>query len=302
MGAAKFVQTDFTTQDSVTYKTSIDADIQVHNRIAGMFAPHQSSPAAMTITIDAGDLFVSNALVSQAAQTSGAIGAPSSDPRIDRAVIDALTGALSIVPGVEAGSPAPPAIPARKLPVAQIALIVGQSSIINANILDERIGIVPGFAFPPGTQLDWPSETLPARALERNGASLSRTTYADLFSVIGTIYGAADIYSFNLPDDRGKFPRYWDHGKGVDPDRASRTAVAVAGATMVAGDHVGTEENDDVVAHSHPIYNVTDNGGGPKRYVLGGATGTYVTLATGNSAAGNETRPRNKYVMPIIFY
>jgi hypothetical protein len=140
MSVAQFVQTNFNVQDSVTYKTSIDADISVMSRIAAMFAPHQSSPAAMTITIDAGALFVSNALVIQTAQVSGTITAPVSNPRIDRAVIDGTTAVLSIVTGAEAGSPSPPAIPAGKLPCAQIYLIVGQSSIINANITDERIG------------------------------------------------------------------------------------------------------------------------------------------------------------------
>ena len=144
MGAATFLQTNFTTQDSTTYKTSIDADIQVLARLGQMFAPHQTGTPAMTITIDAGALFVSNALVVQAAQTSGTITAPVSNPRIDRAVIDAATGVLSIITGAEAGSPSPPAITAGKLPVAQIALIVGQVTILNANITDERIGAGAG--------------------------------------------------------------------------------------------------------------------------------------------------------------
>jgi hypothetical protein len=139
MSVAQFVQTNFNVQDSVTYKTSIDADISVMARIAAMFAPHQTATPAMTITIDAGALFVSNALVVKTAQTSGTITAPASNPRIDRAVIDSSTGVLSIITGAEDGSPSPPAITSGKLPVAQIYLIVGQSTIINANITDERI-------------------------------------------------------------------------------------------------------------------------------------------------------------------
>jgi hypothetical protein len=140
MGVATFAQNNYTIDDSTTYKTKLDGNVQVMARIAAMFAPHQSSPAAMTVTIDAGALFVSGAIVAQSAQVSGAITAPVSNPRIDRAVIDTTTGALSIIPGAEAGSPSPPVITANKLPVAQIALVVGQVSILNANITDERIG------------------------------------------------------------------------------------------------------------------------------------------------------------------
>ena len=41
-----------------------------------------------------------------------------------------------------------------------------------------------------------------------NGAAVSRTTYADLFSVLGTTYGSGDgSTTFNLPDFRGDFIR-----------------------------------------------------------------------------------------------
>jgi hypothetical protein len=69
----------------------------------------------------------------------------------------------------------------------------------------------------PGSMIDWPTETVPDGYLERNGASLDRTTYADLFAVIGTTYGAVDSTHFNIPDHRGRFPRYWDHAKVMTP-------------------------------------------------------------------------------------
>jgi Phage Tail Collar Domain/F5/8 type C domain len=43
----------------------------------------------------------------------------------------------------------------------------------------------------------------PSGWLWQNGAAISRTTYANLFAVIGTTYGAGDgSTTFNLPDDR----------------------------------------------------------------------------------------------------
>ncbi|WP_454905884.1 phage tail protein [Variovorax gossypii] len=62
--------------------------------------------------------------------------------------------------------------------------------------------------------------TPPAGYLKRNGAAVSRTTYARLFAKIGTTYGAGDgSTTFNLPDGRGVFDRGLDDGRGFDPGR-----------------------------------------------------------------------------------
>lgn len=62
--------------------------------------------------------------------------------------------------------------------------------------------------------------TPPAGYLKRNGAAVSRTTYARLFAKIGTTYGGGDgATTFNLPDGRGVFDRGLDEGRGIDPGR-----------------------------------------------------------------------------------
>jgi phage-related tail fiber protein len=66
--------------------------------------------------------------------------------------------------------------------------------------------------------------TAPAGFLKCNGAAISRTTYADLFAVIGTTYGAGNgSTTFTLPDARGEFLRCWDDGRGVDSGRGFGT-------------------------------------------------------------------------------
>jgi hypothetical protein len=135
---AKFVQPNYTAQDSATYKANIDTDISVLAIVAAMFAPHAQDSPNMTARIDAGSILANGAVVSQSAQNTGTITAPVSNPRYDLIVIDALTAAISVVTGTEAVSPSLPAIPNNKIPIAQISLSVGQSSIINANITDLR--------------------------------------------------------------------------------------------------------------------------------------------------------------------
>jgi len=150
---------------------------------------------------------------------------------------------------------------------------------------------------PTGGLLYWPTETVPDGYLERDGSSLSRTTYAALFAVIGTMYGTADASHFNIPDDRGRFERGWAHASTNDPDRATRTVPGATGATLTAGDHVGTEQADAFKAHVHtegiPWGSGAQSGSG--------ANGSAAAANTG-SAGGNETRPINRAYMPIIKY
>ena len=156
---------------------------------------------------------------------------------------------------------------------------------------------------PTGEVKMWPSETVPAGYLECNGSSLVRATYADLFAIIGTLYGTADGTHFNLPDLRGRFPRFWDHAKALDPDRATRTVPAAAGATITAGDHVGTEQVEGFKAHTHPLSsNSVVYGSGTNYLVNAGGYQQTIVVDVTESTGGNETRPINVNLMPIIKY
>lgn len=55
---------------------------------------------------------------------------------------------------------------------------------------------------PVGTMLDWPTtSSYPTGYLRADGSAVSRTSYADLFSLIGTTYGIGDnVSTFNLPN------------------------------------------------------------------------------------------------------
>jgi hypothetical protein len=145
-----------------------------------------------------------------------------------------------------------------------------------------------------GSIMPFQGETAPAGYLECNGASLLRASYPELFAVIGTIYGTADGTHFNVPDFRGYFLRGWDHAAAVDPDAATRTASDTAGATMTAGDHIGTEQNHAVEAHDH-----SGGFGAPaSKYVGSGAS--YGNVNTGSYGTSVETRPINVNTMYCI--
>lgn len=68
---------------------------------------------------------------------------------------------------------------------------------------------------PVGSLMPYAGTTPPDGWLICDGSEISRTTYARLFSVIGTTYGAGDgNSSFNLPDFTGRVPVY-DSGSAI---------------------------------------------------------------------------------------
>lgn len=145
-----------------------------------------------------------------------------------------------------------------------------------------------------GQETLWPTATPPAGWLIEDGTAISRTTYADLFAVIGTTYGAGDgSTTFNLPDPRGRAIRIVDGGAAVDPDATSRTDRG-DGTT---GNNVGTNQPDEVIAHTH-TYNSNVS-----TYAAGASTGAIIDTARATSSfGGNETRMVNTYRHMIIQY
>ena len=71
---------------------------------------------------------------------------------------------------------------------------------------DETINIVVPDALPVGSYIQFAGSQAPAGFLVCNGGEISRTTYSELFAVIGTIYGSGDgSTTFNLPNLTDRF-------------------------------------------------------------------------------------------------
>lgn len=178
---------------------------------------------------------------------------------------------------------------------------------------------------PVGSVITTFEDVCPTGYLEVNGAAVSRTTYARLFSKYWTKYGAGDgSTTFNLPDLRGRFARGWDHGVGRDPDRASR-ANRGDGTT---GDYVGTTQSHQFYSHNHTasssishntanwdggyILNYLNTGGQSygtldytpeAHYALNSNVGHALAVSTTvNANGGNETRPVNINVLYCVKY
>ena len=158
---------------------------------------------------------------------------------------------------------------------------------------------------PAGSVMSYASTTPPSGYLECNGAAVSRSTYATLFSAISTTWGVGDGSStFNLPDLRGQFVRGWDNSAGVDSGRS-----------------FASSQTDQNKQHTHSVTDpghqhttsITNHkvfpGDGSTSISYGGAgsypatTFTMSDATTGISLAnqgGTEVRVKNYALMYVI--
>lgn len=140
-------------------------------------------------------------------------------------------------------------------------------------------------AVEPGTVGHTAAPSAPNGWLVRDGAAVSRTTYAALFANIGTTWGAGDgSTTFNLPD-----------------------AVSDGGYFDRAGTPDGANYTDTVGPHTHTITPPSVASEGSSGYTVSGATGSesilpYTSGAVNSAGDGVETAPKHQRYLPIIKY
>lgn len=125
-------------------------------------------------------------------------------------------------------------------------------------------------------------QTAPTGFLECAGQAVSRTTYAALFTALGTLYGAGDgTTTFNLPDLRAEFIRGWDNGRGVDTGRV-----------------FGSAQASQNLAHTHTVTALTAQA---TNHASGATASSFTSSSlTTSSNGGTEARPRNVALLPCI--
>ena len=186
------------------------------------------------------------------------------------------------------------AIPGSVVNVGKLATPGGPPGPMGLNGLDGS---------PVGTVMSFPSVTPPNGWFLCDGSLKSRTSYTDLFAVIGTTFGVGDgSTTFALPDCRGKFIL----GAGLDPGPpalTNRVLAAEGGAETVAlttanlSAHTHTMGNHTHAGgnHTHTMGNHTHLGvdhlhgclGVNHLHGLGGHTHTYQTMGGGATWPGS---------------
>lgn len=180
---------------------------------------------------------------------------------------------------------------------------VGEDSIKLTDLDDS----ITGRLFQVGMEIEWPFPTSidpPAGWLDVKGQSLLKTDYPELYALMGDYYGTADSLHFNMPNRGGMFKRGINDGRSdsfADPDAATRLVTTTAGATMVAGADVGTEQVEDVGPHTHGGRFSSITGGGGGGQAAGATAGVSSNTLQSETNAGTQTCPNNVSTRWIMF-
>lgn len=141
---------------------------------------------------------------------------------------------------------------------------------------------------PTGSTQMFAGLTAPRGWLIADGRAVSRTTYAALFAVIGTTYGAGDgSTTFNLPDMRGVVVRGVDRGRNLDP---ARVQGSYQGDLFASHSHNNTATSGSSGEHDHGRGSMEITGSFSQGYVynLTAGSGAFTTTGTGRQPGTSE--------------
>lgn len=135
-----------------------------------------------------------------------------------------------------------------------------------------------------GTIVPYSDSTIPSGFLECNGSAVSRTTYANLFAIIGTTYGAGDgSTTFDLPDLQDNVAVGKSGTKALATTGGANTVTPtgnISGSTANA-----TLSTSQLASHSH---NFTKGGSlNANGSTVHGGNNPQTNQATANEGSGS---------------
>jgi len=179
-----------------------------------------------------------------------------------------------------------------------ITLTKGDISYYIMNSASVTAGACPGHiangqygSLPIATSIEGYWSTPPEGYLFEDGSAVSRTTYAELFAVIGTTYGNGDgSTTFNLPDSRG--------ATSVNRNSSDSDFASIGQKTGAKSEILTIAQ---IPAHTHRLAYLTTDvadwlGGSGNPYGVstsyGSRSGQYTSLETvGGGGAHNNIQP-----------
>lgn len=181
---------------------------------------------------------------------------------------------------------------------------------VSPEMMEEGVDVA-GLA-PVGALMPFAGTVAPAGWLFAFGQSLPRTTYAALFTAIGTSFGSADGASFNLPDLRGRVAMGRDNMGGTPANRVTSAVSGLNASVLGAGggsqalhqhSHAVTDPG-----HAHSYGDSVSNTGADTSAMshgvgigMGGSTGNAVTgITVSNTGAGNAQNIQPSLVLNWI--
>lgn len=166
---------------------------------------------------------------------------------------------------------------ASAVPATAGLAILGKETAAEVN---DYLGVAAGSTIPSGAIMDFAGSSAPDGWLLCYGQAISRTTYATLYSVIGTTHGSGDgSTTFNLPDCRGRTTAGKDNMGGSSASRLTSSGSGITGSTLGASGGVETVtlSTSQIPSHAHSNGSLAAASGGSHTHSV------YVRSATGQS-------------------
>jgi prepilin-type N-terminal cleavage/methylation domain-containing protein len=172
-----------------------------------------------------------------------------------------------------------------------------QPSIVKSFAIKYRPSTGTDSLLPAGTSIKGYWSSAPSGYLLEYGTEVSRTTYSDLFAVIGTTYGDGDgSTTFNLPDERGRVSvnkSSTDSEFNSMGEKYGEKAHIMTIAELPAHTHIQNAHNHgfySYVSSSEAAgYGVSGGGGWVNAVIVNGyGLGTSNATATNQSTGSDE--------------
>lgn len=171
-----------------------------------------------------------------------------------------------------------------------LASISDPKDIVTKEYVDARCG----GSLPIGTIIEYSggSNDLPTGYMLCDGSAISRTTYSQLFNIIGTTYGSGDgSTTFNLPNLKGRV------AVGFDSSDSDFDTLGESG-----GEKTHTLTIDEMPAHNHNTDKYYNTGIGANNFYGSNATGNHYTNPNGMSNAGGGQAHNNLQPYLVVNY
>jgi microcystin-dependent protein len=150
---------------------------------------------------------------------------------------------------------------------------------------------------PPGVVLPYAAAgTPPSGYLICDGSAVNRNTYAGLFAIIGTTYGAGDgATTFNLPNMMGRVP------VGLNTADNNFKTMGLQG-----GESGHTLSTQEMPRHRHPlVYQsgalIALNGGGVQYNLTWGTAGSNTSEIFGDYQGGGGSHNNLQPYMVLLY-
>ena len=144
----------------------------------------------------------------------------------------------------------------------------GADTLVNSKLADDGASLTydgnavyhegnpppAGDTFPAGAIVAYGGSAAPGGWLLCDGSAVSRTTYADLFAVLGTTHGAGDgSTTFNLPNLRDRFVRGKGASSAIGDTGGAATHLHAVGLSVGTSGTNARETGDTLTPDASPV-------------------------------------------------